>query len=59
LKPEEIQLLVHNLLGEVIWSGNVKLTAGENEVQVPSPARGIFLVEVKGQSLLHTEKLFF
>ncbi|HYV92810.1 MAG TPA: T9SS type A sorting domain-containing protein [Chitinophagales bacterium] len=56
---ENVEVLVYDLMGRMVWEKKVSLASGTNTFEIPSPATGIFLVQVKGETFSHAEKLFF
>jgi hypothetical protein len=56
---ENAQVLVFDLMGRMVWEKKATLINGTNTIEIPAPARGIFLVQVIGESFSQAEKLFF
>lgn len=55
----EAEVMIYDLIGRMIHHHTITYAEGVNNFGIPSPGNGIFLVSVKGQSWIHTEKLMF
>lgn len=56
---EEGFLNLYDLLGRVVFHEKIYLSPGTNTYHVSAPGQGIYLVEVKSNSITHADKLFF
>ncbi|HYV92809.1 MAG TPA: T9SS type A sorting domain-containing protein [Chitinophagales bacterium] len=56
---ENAQVLIYDLMGRMVWEKKAALASGTNTIEIPAPATGIFLVQVRGKTFSKTEKLFF
>lgn len=56
---QDVYLNVYDLMGRMVSHRMEKLTAGSNSAEISSPGMGIYLVEVKGKTISHTQKLLF
>lgn len=58
-EAEELNVYLYDLLGRRISQQKIMMNAGVNTFEIPSPGTGLFLIELKGESLTHAEKLLF
>ncbi|MBK9731456.1 MAG: T9SS type A sorting domain-containing protein [Chitinophagaceae bacterium] len=53
------ELQIYDVMGRLVKHYPITYFEGVNNFEIPSPGRGIFLVSIRSQSLVHTEKLLF
>ncbi|MEO6169293.1 MAG: hypothetical protein ABIO46_02110 [Chitinophagales bacterium] len=55
----EAEVMIYDLIGRLMNHHTIRYFEGSNNFEIPKVGNGIFLVSVRGQSWMHTEKLLF